>query len=194
MKTRYGSASTCHQNSTMRYPCQKTGVFMFFLKDIRCGLCCSHAHVFPAYAIRWPSIDVDIPATSSEKFILSIDLMTLHNSVGKRTTNPQIMPRHHCERESPQSVMVAIKVHMKSGKERFVDMLETWDIHMSYHRLCQLSTDISNSVICSLWAGGCCISFSGHQRTLHNRWYWQQRLQTFIYYCCIPICTAWYWH
>ncbi|KAG7177329.1 hypothetical protein Hamer_G000651 [Homarus americanus] len=43
------------------------------------------------------SIDVDIPSASSKKIVLSLVQTIMHNSVGKRSPNPQNMPRHRRE-------------------------------------------------------------------------------------------------
>ncbi|XP_042243427.1 protein shisa-like-2B [Homarus americanus] len=47
----------------------------------------------------------------------------MHNSVGKTSPNPQSVLRHRRERETLLSLMLAMKVHMKAGKESLVDML-----------------------------------------------------------------------
>lgn len=94
-----------------------------------------------------PGIDVDITPASSEKIVLSLAQTIMYNSVCKRSPNPQSVPCHLRERETPLSHMLAMKVHMKTGKESLVDMLAERGICVSYDRLRQLSTDIANSVI-----------------------------------------------
>ena len=92
---------------------------------------------------------VDAPA-SSEKIVSSLAQTIMFNSVGKRSDKPESGIRHHRERETPQPIMLAMKVHMKSGKANLVDTLAERGICVSYHRLRQLSTDIANAVI-SYW-------------------------------------------
>ena len=96
-----------------------------------------------------PGIAVDTPPASSEKIVSSLAQTIMYNSVGKRSSNPQSVPRHPRERETPLSIMLAMKVHMQTGnyKESLVDTLAERGICVSYHRLRQLSTDIANSVI-----------------------------------------------
>ena len=94
-----------------------------------------------------PGIDVDRPPASSGKIVSSLAQSIMYNYIGKRSSNPQSVPRHPRERETPLSIMLAMKVHMKTGKESLVDTLAERGICVSYHRLRQLSTDIANSVI-----------------------------------------------
>ena len=65
----------------------------------------------------------------------------------KRSLKAMSVPRHLCERETPMSLVLAMKLYMKTSKECLVDMLAERGICISYHRLRQLSTDIANSVI-----------------------------------------------
>ena len=97
--------------------------------------------------IDGPYIDVQNPPISSKKLVLSLGQLIVHNMVKRRSLKPESIPRHIRERETPQSLMIAMKIHMKTGKECLVDMLAQRGICVSYKRLRQISTDIANSVI-----------------------------------------------
>ena len=109
-----------------------------------------------------PGISVDTPPASSEKTVVSLDQTIMHNSVQKRSQKLKSVPHHLHEQETPQSLMLAIKIHMKTGKESLVDMLAEQWFCVSYHRLRQLSTDLANFSHCSLGTRGCCSSCTSH--------------------------------
>ncbi|KAG7159600.1 hypothetical protein Hamer_G004262, partial [Homarus americanus] len=50
--------------------------------------------------------------------VLSLAQTIMHNSVGKKSPHPQSVSRHRRERETPVSLMLAKKVHMKTGHQR----------------------------------------------------------------------------
>ena len=71
----------------------------------------------------------------------------MFNAVKRISKAAKSIPRHIRWRETPQSLLLAMKVYIKTGKESLVDMLAERVLSISYDRLRTFSIDIANSVI-----------------------------------------------
>ena len=91
---------------------------------------------------------IDQPPLGSDKspVATSIGQQIIFNSVKRRSMNPDSIPRHLKERETPASIYLAMKLHLKTGSASLVQTMHQRGLCVSYDRLQSFSTDITNSV------------------------------------------------
>ena len=69
------------------------------------------------------------------------------NTVKERSNQPETLPRHVRDKETPLAIYIAIKIHATTRKKSLVNTFHERGLCISYSRLCSLSTDLANSVI-----------------------------------------------
>ena len=85
--------------------------------------------------------------SNKSKIVTSIGHQIIYNSVGRKSSNPERIPRHIRDRETPSVIYMAMKLYLKSGSKSVLDVMHQRGLCISYDRLLVLSTDIANSVI-----------------------------------------------
>lgn len=83
--------------------------------------------------------------SSNSKIVLSIAQIIMFNCVEKRT--PSSKPRHPQMRETPLPLMLAMKIHLKTGQKTLIDTFAERGLCTSYARTRQISCDLANSAI-----------------------------------------------
>ena len=79
--------------------------------------------------------------------VLSLSQLVSFNTVKERSNQPENVPRHVRDRETPLAIYIAIKIHATTRKESLVNTFHERGLCISYSRLRSLSTDLANSVI-----------------------------------------------
>ena len=78
---------------------------------------------------------------------LTLSQLLTYNVVNRRSSNPEAVPRHPKERETPVAIYNAAKVYLNTGQEELVNTLHKEGLCISIDRLRTISIDLSNSVI-----------------------------------------------
>ena len=80
---------------------------------------------------------IDQPPLGSDKsqVATSIGQQIIFNSVKRRSMNPDSIPRHLKERETPASLYLAMKLHLKTGSASLVQTMHQRGLCVSYDRL-----------------------------------------------------------
>ncbi|ELU05323.1 hypothetical protein CAPTEDRAFT_216554 [Capitella teleta] len=94
---------------------------------------------------------IDVPS-SSDKIALSLSELIMFNCVGKRSSSSRKL-RHNQERETPLPLILAMKIHMKTGQKTLVDTLAERGLCTSYSRTNQIACDLANIAI-TIWEEG----------------------------------------
>ena len=81
------------------------------------------------------------------KIVTSIGHQIIYNSVERKSANPESIPRHIRDRETPDVIYITMKSYLKTGSKSVVDTMNQRGLYISYDRLLVLSTSIANSVI-----------------------------------------------
>ena len=88
------------------------------------------------------------PPEPTKTIALSIAQTLSFNCVDRRRGKATDGRVHHPkERETPQAIMLAMKLHLHSGEKGLIDMMSRRGMCISYSRLRQISTDLANSTI-----------------------------------------------
>ncbi|ELU13546.1 hypothetical protein CAPTEDRAFT_218243 [Capitella teleta] len=91
---------------------------------------------------------IDVPS-SSDKIALSLSELIMFNCVEKRSSSSRKL-RHNQERETPLPLILAMKIHMKTGQKTLVDTLTEQGLCTSYSRTNQIACDLANTAI-TIW-------------------------------------------
>ncbi|ELU12680.1 hypothetical protein CAPTEDRAFT_188022 [Capitella teleta] len=97
---------------------------------------------------------IDVPS-SSDKIALSLSELIMCDCVEKRSSS-SIKLRHNQKRETPLPLILAMKIHMKTGQKTLVDTLAEQGHCTSYSRTNQIACDLANTAI-TIWEEECVV-------------------------------------
>ena len=86
------------------------------------------------------------PLTKS-KIVTSIRHQIIYNSFERKSADPESIPRHIRDRETPSVIYMVKKLYLKTGSKSVVDTMHQRELRISYDRLLVLSTKFENSAI-----------------------------------------------